>query len=61
MSQSEDTVEFIMKRKRTDGKEGKYHVLSFRELKSHFHKKFEAIKKTFSVETKHLAKRLKKV
>ena len=50
-----------MKRKRTDGKEGKDHVLSFRELKPHFHKKFEAIKKTFSVETKHLAKRLKKV
>ena len=60
MSQSEDTVEFIKKRKRNDEKEGQDQVLSFRELKPHFDKKFEAINKKFSVETKHLAKRLKK-
>ena len=60
MSQSEDTVEFIKKRKRNDEKEGQDQVLSFRGLKSHFDKKFEAINKKFSIETKHLAKRLKK-
>ena len=43
MSQSEDTVEFIKKRKRNDEKEGQDQVLSFRGLKSHFDKKFEAI------------------
>ena len=60
MSQSKDTVEFIKKRKRNDLKEGQGQVLSFREWKSHFDKKFEAINKTFSAETRHLAKRLKK-
>ena len=45
MSQSEDTVEFIKKMRRNDGKEGQDQVLSFRELKSHFDKKFEAINK----------------
>ena len=54
MSQSEDTVEFI------EIYQGQDQVLSFRELKPHFDKKFEAInKKKNSVETKHLAKRLK--
>ena len=43
MSQSEDTVEFIKKRKRNDEKEGQDQVLSFRGLKSHLDKKFEAI------------------
>ena len=57
MSQSEDAVEFIKKRKRIDEKERQDLVLSFRELKSHFDKKFEAIIKKFSVETEHLAKR----
>ena len=57
MSQSEDAVEFIKKRKRIDEKERQDLVLSFRELKSHFDKKFEAIIKKFSVETEPLAKR----
>ena len=47
MSQSEDRVEFIKKRKRIDEKERQDLVLSFRELKSHFDKKFEAIDKKF--------------
>ena len=47
MSQSEDTVEFIKKRKRIDEKERQDLVLSFRELKSDFVKKFEAIDKDF--------------
>ena len=48
MSQSEDTVEFI------EIYQGQDQVLSFRELKPHFDKKFEAInKKKNSVETKH--------
>ena len=62
MSQAEDTVEFSKKRKRKNEKEGQDQVLSFRELKSNFDKKFEAIynNKKNSVETKHLAKRWKK-
>ena len=59
MSQSEVTVEFIKKRKRNDLKEGQDQVLPFWWLKCHFDKKFEASNKTFSVETKHLVKRLK--
>ena len=47
MSQSEDAVEFIKKRKRIDEKERQDLVLSFRELKFHFDKKFEAIDKKF--------------
>ena len=39
--------------KKNDEKEGQDQVLAFRELKSHFDKKFEAINKNFSVETKH--------
>ena len=57
MSQSEDTVEFIKKRKRNDEKKGQDQVLSFRELKSNFDKKVKATNKKKSVETKHLAKR----
>ena len=57
MSKSEDAVEFIKRTKWNDEKEGQDQVLSFRELKSHFDKKFEAIIKKFSVETEHLAKR----
>ena len=60
MSQSEDTVEFIKKRKRNDEKKGQDQVLSFRELKSNFDKKVKATNKKKSVETKHLAKRWKK-
>ena len=45
MSQSEDTVEFIKKRKRNDENEELYQVLSFWELRSHFDKKIEAINK----------------
>ena len=48
MSQSEDTVEFSKKRKKTTRK------------KSYFDKKFEDINEKFSVETKDLAKRIKK-
>ena len=59
MSESEDTVEFSKKRERNDEEEGQDQVLSFRELKSYFDKKFEDINETFSVETKHSAKRLK--
>ena len=47
------------KRKRHDEKEGQGQVLSFRELKSYFDEKFQAVNKKFFVETKHLAKRLK--
>ena len=43
MLQAEDTVEFSKKRKRKNEKEGQDQVLSFRELKSNFDKKFEAI------------------
>ena len=60
MSQSEDTVEFSKKRKRTDEEEGQDQVLSFRELKSYFDKKFENINERFSVETKRLTKKVKK-
>ena len=60
MSESEDTVEFSKKRKRNDEEEGQDQVLSFRELKSYFDMKSEDINEKFSVETKHLAKRLKK-
>ena len=60
MSQSEDTVEFSKKRKINDKEEGQDQVLPFRELKSCFNKKFEDINDKFSVQTKHLAKRLKK-
>ena len=60
MSQSEDTVEFSKKRKRTDEEEGQDQVLSFQELKSYFDKKFENINERFSVETKRLAKKVKK-
>ena len=48
MSQSEDTVEFSKKRKKATRK------------KSYFDKKFEDINEKFSVETKDLAKRIKK-
>ena len=48
MSQWEDTVEFSKKRKKTTRK------------KSYFDKKFEDINEKFSVETKDLAKRIKK-
>ena len=61
MSQSEDIVEFGKKRKWNEEEEGKDQVLSFRELKSYFHAKFEDINEKFTVESKHLAKRLKKV
>ena len=47
MSQSEDAVEFTKKTKENDEKEGQDQVLSFRELKSHFDEKFEAINKNF--------------
>ena len=60
MSQSENTVEFSKKRKRNDAEEGQNQVLSFQELKSYFDKKLEDIDETFSVQTKHLAKRLQK-
>ena len=60
MSESEDTVEFRKKRKRNDEEEGQDQVLSFQELRSYFDKKFEDINEKFSVETKHLAKRIKK-
>ena len=60
MSQSEDIVEFSKKRQRNDEEEGQDQVLSFRELKTQFDKKFEDINKKFSVETKHLAKKFKK-
>ena len=60
MAQSEDTIEFARKVKETTKKKGQDQVLSFRELKSHFDKRFEAINKKFSVETKHLPERLKK-
>ena len=59
MSQSEDTAEFRKKGKKTDQEEGQDQVPSFRELKSYFDKKFDDIKEKFSVETKHLATRLK--
>ena len=55
MSQSEDTVELSKKRKRNDEEEGQDQVLSFRELKSYFDKKFEDINEKFSVETNQLA------
>ena len=54
MSQSEDTVELSKKRKRNDEEEGQDQVLSFRELKSYFDKKFEDINEKFSVETNQL-------
>ena len=60
MSESEDTIEFGKKRKRNKEEEGQDQVLSFRELKSYFDTKFEDINKKFSVETKYLAKKLKK-
>ena len=60
MSQSEDIVEFGKKRKWNEEEEGKDQVLSFWELKSYFHAKFEDINEKFTVESKHLAKRLKK-
>ena len=60
MSESEVTVELSKKRKRNEEEEGQDQVLSFRELKLYFDKKFEDKNKTFSPETKHLAKRLKK-
>ena len=60
MSQSENTVEFSKRTKRNGKKEGQDQVLSFRELKSYFDKKFEDINEKFSLETKHLAKRLTK-
>ena len=60
MSQSEDTVEFSKKRKRNDEEEEQDQVLSFREQKFYFDKKFEDINEKFSVETKQLAKRIKK-
>ena len=59
ISQSEDIVEFIKKRKRNNKKEREDQVLSFRKLKSQFDKKFEAIDKNLFEETKHLAKMLK--
>ena len=43
MSQSENTVEFSKRTKRNGKKEGQDQVLSFRELKSYFDKKFEDI------------------
>ena len=52
MSQSQDTVEFSKKRKRNDKEEEKDQVLSFRELKSYFDKKFEDINDKFSIDTK---------
>ena len=60
MSESEDTIEFSKKRIRNDEEEGQDQVLSFQELKSYFDRKFEDINKKFSVETKHLAKRITK-
>ena len=60
MSQSEETVKFSKKRKRNDEEEGQDQVLFFRKLKSYSDKIFEDINGTFFVETKHLAKRLKK-
>ena len=60
MSESEDTVEFGKKRKRNDEEEGQDQVPWFQELKSNFDKKFEDINEKFSVQTKHLAKRIKK-
>ena len=60
MPESEVTVEFSKKRKRNEKEEGQDQVLSFRELKSYFDKKFEDINEKFSLETKHLAKRLTK-
>ena len=50
MSQSEDIVEISKKRKRNENEEGKDQLLSFRELKSYFHTKFEDINEKFSVE-----------
>ena len=43
MSESEVTVELSKKRKRNEEEEGQDQVLSFRELKSYFDKKFEDI------------------
>ena len=43
MPESEVTVEFSKKKKRNEEEEGQDQVLSFRELKSYFDKKFEDI------------------
>ena len=60
MPESEVTVEFSKKKKRNEEEEGQDQVLSFRELKSYFDKKIEDINEKCYLETKHLAKRLKK-
>ena len=60
MSQSDDTIEFSKKRKRNDEEQGQDQVLSFRELKLILIKKFEDINENFFVETKHLARKLRK-
>ena len=60
MSQLEDTVEFIKKIKRKYKKKDKISPRMMDLAQNHLDKKFEAINKKFSAETKHLAKRLKK-
>ena len=60
MSESEDNVEVSKKKNRNNKEKTHNQVLYFQELKSYFDKKFEDINEKFSVETKHLAKRLKK-
>ena len=60
MSESEDNVEVSKKKNRNNKEKTHNQVLYFQELKSDFDKKFEDINEKFSVETKHLAKRLKK-
>ena len=60
MSESEDNVEVCKKKNRNNKEKTHNQVLYFQELKSYFDKKFEDINEKFSVETKHLAKRLKK-
>ena len=54
-------IPWNLARKKTKNEEdGQDHILSFRELKSYFHKKFEDINENVSAETKHSAKSLKK-
>ena len=60
MSESEDNVEVSKKKNRNNKEKTHNQVLYFQELKSYFDKKFEDINEKSSVETKHLAKRLKK-
>ena len=56
MPESEDTVEFSKKRKRSNEEEGQDQVLSFWELQAYFDEKFEDInEKTFG-ETKEIKK-----